>query len=404
MSDMITVKLEDEIELLYGKSLTSKNRKSGEVPVYGSNGVVDYHNEHCFEGPGIIIGRKGTVGAVKFSRTKFWAIDTTYVVNMKRENDSIRYWYYFLKTIRLEKMNTHSAVPGLNRKAAYMLEIKVFKDVRVRAAIAEYLTTLDSKIEVNNQINKTLENMAQTIFKQWFVDFEFPNEDGKPYKSSGGEMIESELGMIPEVWEVMNVSDICEVGSSKRIFAKEYVNEGIPFYRSKEVIKRSKGNDASTELFITKEKYLMIKEKFPVPVEGDMLLTSVGTLGVPYLVGDEEIYFKDGNLTWFREFKKDGYRNYIYLWILSKQGKEEIDAVTIGSTQKALTISVLKKIKIFGCNDELLDKFESITSSLISVIKSKNKENSKLIQLRNTLLPKLMSGEIRVPLETKDKI
>src|SRR5699024_11080133 len=83
--------------------------------------------------------------------------------------------------------------------------------------IAHILSTLDDKIEVNNQINKTLENMAQAIFKQWFVDFEFPNEDGEPYKSSGGEMVESELGMIPKGWEVKDLGEIIDIHDSKRI-------------------------------------------------------------------------------------------------------------------------------------------------------------------------------------------
>lgn len=246
--------------------------------------------------------------------------------------------------------------------------------------------------------------MAQSIFKHWFVAFEFPNEDGEPYKSSGGKMIESELGMIPKGWEVAEVSNFCEVSSSKRIFAKDYVDCGIPFYRSKEVIEKSKGNRISNELFISEEKYQEIREKYPVPEEGDMLLTSVGTLGVPYLVEDEDFYFKDGNLTWFRNFKEIGYRNYFYLWIISEMGKKEIDAITIGSTQKALTITVLKKMKVLKFTKEVLERFSTISNSIINQIQIKNRENASLISLRDALLPKLMSGEIRVPLDIDDKI
>ena len=209
MGSMIYINLEDELEFIYGKSLPAIKRVKGEIPVYGSNGIVDYHNESCFDGPGIIIGRKGTIGAIELSKSNFWSIDTTYKVNMIRENDCLEYWFYFLQTLGLNKMNTHSAVPGLNRNSVYALKISVFQDISERKAIAHILSTLDEKIEVNNQINKTLENIAQTIFKHWFVDFEFPNGAGEPYKSSGGEMVESELGMIPKGWKVTKLDEIC---------------------------------------------------------------------------------------------------------------------------------------------------------------------------------------------------
>lgn len=266
-------------------------------------------------------------------------------------------------------------------------------------AIARILSTLDDKIEVNNRINNTLENMAQEIFKRWFVDFEFPNEEGEPYKSSGGEMVESELGLIPKEWNVKKIGEMCEVTSSKRIFAQEYVSYGVPFYRGKEIIEKSKGNSITTELYISKEKYSELRRNNPVPQKGDMLLTSVGTLGKAYIVGDEEFYFKDGNLTWFRDYQNEGYSEYIYWWIKSKSGIEMLDAITIGSTQKALTINVLKNIKLVISDNFLSRKFYPLFAAINNNIKNINKENESIRMTRDLLLPKLMSGEIRVPLE-----
>ncbi|MFD5174092.1 restriction endonuclease subunit S, partial [Bacillus mycoides] len=205
------IKLEDEIELLYGKALPKKQRVAGDIPVYGSNGIVDYHVEGCFKGPSIILGRKGTVGAVEYSKGDFWAIDTTYIVKTKSQEDDIKFWYYFLKTLNLDKMNTHSAVPGLNRGNVYALTVDVLDSYAERKRVAEILSSIDEKIEINNQINKKLDEIAQVIYKQWFVDFEFPNEGGHPYKSSGGEMVESDLGVIPEGWEVKKINYIVEV-------------------------------------------------------------------------------------------------------------------------------------------------------------------------------------------------
>jgi len=127
----------------------------------------------------------------------------------------------------------------------------------------------------------------------------------------------------------------------------DYVPSGIPFYRSKEVIERAKGNNISTELFISHKQFDLIKQKFGSPRDGDILLTSVGTLGVPYVVrGDGDFYFKDGNLTWMRNFSKEISPQFLYYWLTSPQIQQKLDEVSIGSTQKALTISALKALQI----------------------------------------------------------
>jgi type I restriction enzyme S subunit len=127
----------------------------------------------------------------------------------------------------------------------------------------------------------------------------------------------------------------------------DYVACGIPFYRSKEVIERSKGNRISTELFIAPNQFQAIKKKFGSPTDGDILLTSVGTLGVPYVVkGDGDFYFKDGNLTWMRQFSEAISPQFLYYWLSSPGTRQKFDEVSIGSTQKALTISALKALEI----------------------------------------------------------
>lgn len=146
-------------------------------------------------------------------------------------------------------------------------------------------------------------------------------------------------------WRMMKLGDMCKISSSKRIFAKEYCGDGIPFYRGKEIIEKHKGYAVSTELFISEERYEQIKEQFDVPKIGDILLSSVGTLGIPWLVDEEKFYFKDGNLTWLRAGK--GLDNkFLYLWLCSPEAKRQIDAKCIGSTQKAITIQALNKFDI----------------------------------------------------------
>ena len=146
---------------------------------------------------------------------------------------------------------------------------------------------------------------------------------------------------------LVRLGDLLEITSSKRIHMADYVASGVPFYRSKEVIERSKGNRISTELFIAPIQFEAIKQKFGSPSDGDILLTSVGTLGVPYVVkGDGNFYFKDGNLTWMRNFTEAISPQFLYYWLTSPGTQQKLDEVSIGSTQKALTISALKSLEI----------------------------------------------------------
>ena len=181
------------------------------------------------------------------------------------------------------------------------------------------------------------------------------------------------------MWQTVSLRDVCTISSSKRIFAEEYKTEGIPFYRGKEVIEKHNGNCVSTELFISPERYEEIKSKFPVPRKGDILLTSVGTLGVPWLVDEERFYFKDGNLTWLRCNDKI-LSGYLYLWLNSAEAQNQIDAKCIGSTQKALTIETLNKFQITIPSLEVQKKIVSIVKPIESRINDNRKINENLEQ------------------------
>ena len=149
-------------------------------------------------------------------------------------------------------------------------------------------------------------------------------------------------------WKECRLEEFADITSAKRIFYSEYVPKGVPFYRSKEVIDKYNKREVVTELFISERRFDEIKSKFGAPEKDDILLTSVGTLGIPYLVTENDrFYFKDGNLTWFRKIdNKIVNIKYFYIWLQSIIGKQRLDEVSIGSTQQALTISGLKGIKI----------------------------------------------------------
>ena len=181
-------------------------------------------------------------------------------------------------------------------------------------------------------------------------------------------------------WEKTKIGDHCEITSSKRIFYSEYTDSGVPFYRSKEIIESSQGQPISEPLYISTDKYNDIKSKFGVPLPGDMLLTSVGTIGIPYIVRtDDYFYFKDGNLTWFRNFDDSLLSKFLCYWIGSKDGYGVLNNTTIGSSQKALTISSLKQIECPLPPIEVQNRIVDILSAYDALIEN-NQKQIKLLE------------------------
>ena len=264
---------------------------------------------------------------------------------------------------------------NISQESLAKIEIEI-PDIATQAQLAEILMKLDDKIELNLQMNQTLETMAQALFKEWCW---------------------VEEGFIPEGWTWKKLLDIADVSSSKRIFRDEYILKGVPFYRGKEVTQLSNGEAISTELFISEERYSEIKEKFGVPQIGDILITSVGTIGSVWLVDNAApFYFKDGNVTWIKDYKTAINGEFVYQWLQTKEAKEQIKSVTIGSTQQALTISALRGLNI------LIPDTETVSNVCIQLEKINAKRINNLNQIqsltqtRDTLLPKLMSGKLEL--------
>ena len=183
-----------------------------------------------------------------------------------------------------------------------------------------------------------------------------------------------------EKWKNYRLGDICDVSSSKRIYSSEYCKSGVPFYRGKEIIEKHFNNAVSTELYISRSRYNEIKRKFAVPQISDILLTSVGTLGIPWLVDETEFYFKDGNLTWLKAKQNKISSKFLYLWLNSPQAQHQIDMMSIGSTQKALTIETLNKFCIFLPSLEIQEKVCSVFYSVLDKIKVNRQINTNLEQ------------------------
>ncbi|WP_415324380.1 restriction endonuclease subunit S [Clostridium perfringens] len=380
----------------YGKSLPKTKRIAGNINVYGSGGIVGSHNEYLVKGPGIIIGRKGTVGSINYVKDNYYPIDTVYYIQEGLDYD-LKFLFYKLKTIGLDKMNTHSAVPGLNREHMYSKEVLMPK-INEQKAIAKILSDLDEKIEVNNNINKNLEEMAQAIFKQWFVDFEFPNEEGKPYKSSGGEMVKSELGMIPKTFSISTLgNEVKTIDNRGKTPPLEKEKTEYPIIDVKVLAGSSRIINYNNCLkFVNEETY---KNWFRSghPLEKDILISTVGSLAeLKMFFGHKGCIAQ--NVVALRSINISSFYMYEYL----KYIKPKLVSYNIGSVQPSIKITHIMKHNIIIPEKNIVLKYDNLIKSIIEKIYNNENENERLEELRDTLLPKLMSGEIRVPLENNE--
>lgn len=272
----------------------------------------------------------------------------------------------------VESIKTGTSIPHISVKQIADLKFQA-PNIEEQKSIAKILSDLDSKIEVNNKINKRLEEMAQSIFKRWFVDFEFPNEQGKPYKSSGGEMVESELGMIPKGWEVGTLDNIAIFKNGKGIKEKLRDEDGKNLiYGSNGIIGRTKEVLQDSECII---------------------IGRVGAYCGSIQLSIEPCWVTDNAIIGIPKNYK--VLPYLHRFLFNYPLRESAG----GSAQPLINQSILKSIAIAIPEINLFDKYYSIINQMLIKINNNHKENIKITQLRDTLLPKLMSGEIRVSID-----
>lgn len=307
-----------------------------------------------------------------------------------------RFLFYSLLNHReqLVGLANGAAQQNLNKGVIGDFEINLFSLVE-QNKIATILSNLDEKIEVNNKINKILEEMSAAIFKHWFVDFEFPNENGDPYRSSGGEMVESILGLIPKGWEVKQLSNICSVKDGTHASPKN-VQEGYPLITSKHLM-GTKLDFASAKL-ISLEDYEEVNKRSKVD-RYDILISMIGTVGNLYLVQNESINFAIKNVGLFKTSETLDMYEYLYCYLKTPYITQYIKERMAGSTQQYISLGELRKIPIIVPSELILRKFKTTANSLFAKIYNNAVENEKISSVRDNILPKLMSGEIRVPIE-----
>lgn len=368
-----TALLGDAIELAYGKGLPQRSRVPGEFPVFGSNGQVDTHSQALVEGPGIIVGRKGSVGEVIWSKHDFWPIDTTYYVKLKNNGDSLRYWYYVLRTLGLNKLNSHSAIPGLSRDVVYAQLVPIRSPLEQKK-IADILGSLDEKIELNRRMNETLEQIGQALFRHYFID----NPDSVS-------------------WDIIKVGDVLsdlQSGSRPKGGALE---EGVPSIGAENINGLGK-YDYSKEKFISSEFFNNLKRG--VVKKEDVLLYKDGAyVGKKALFMDDFPHKKcaiNEHVFILRTNKRINSQFYLYFWLDQSSITKKIVDSGVKAAQPGINQSNVNNLPILLPPERLVSEFDDAIKPLMKRIFANAIENNKLASIRDSLLPKIISGEIGV--------
>lgn len=373
------VRLGDILNFRRGHDLPHSTMKPGNIPVAGSNGVIGYHDTATPIKPILTIGRSGNVGKPYFYE-EAWAHNTTLYVDDFKGNDP-KFLYYLCQTMPFANFGGGSAVPTLNRNHIHPLETKIPVKVEDQRRIASVLSSLDRKIELNNKINDDLEEMAQAIFKNWFVDFE-PFKDGK--------FVDSELGMIPEGWKVGTLGEFCKclLGGTPSRSKEEYWNGEVNWINSGEINKFRilEASEKITELGLAKSATKLLPKKTTVLAITGATLGQVSLLEIDTCANQSVIGVLENTEV-----------PYEYIYPFIKDRIEMLIQHQTGGAQQHINKDNVESLIFLLPTINVLEDYISLVSPMYKRIESQCFENLYLSLLRDTLLPRLMSGELEVP-------
>ena len=373
MEEWKEYKLGEVLTIKYGKD--HKQLADGDRPIYGSGGIMRYGDRSLYDGPSILIPRKGSLNNVIYADKPFWTVDTMFWSII---NDSIAnplFVYYSICKKDFASLNVGSAVPSLTVPVIEDIDI-LLPSKATQDKVISVLKSLDDKIEVNRRINDNLERQAQALFKSWFVDFE-------PFKK--GKFIDSELGMIPEGWQVEELGNITnsiteKVGKRTDIKVLSPVNTGDLLLSEEYFTKQVYSKNLAKYIMVAPNDFAYNPARINIGSIGMNTFDFSGCVSPVYVV--------------FRCEKE--YHHFFNIFKATKNFKEEVNTRAIGGVRQTLSYKDFSLIKIVYPPKEAVERFNKIYSHIMTLIKKNVLENKRLHQTRDTLLPKLMSGELKI--------
>ena len=371
----------DLATLEYGKALRNYRNSRGSHPVFGTNGQIGYHSDSLSYGPTVIVGRKGAYRGVHYSPKPCWVIDTAFHLKPQKDIDT-RWAYYELLNQDINKLDSGSAIPSTSREEFYALPVTV-PPIQEQRAIAQVLGTLDDKIELNRRMGETLEGAISALFKSWFVDFD-------PVRTSGFQT--SSCRHIPFGWEIKPVGGACAVlgGSTPSTKVDDYWQGGSHCWATpKDLARLSTSVLINTARKITDAGLRQISSGL-LP-KGTVLMSSRAPIG--YLaISDVPVSVNQG----FIAMVPNRSMSSLYLLNWCRFHQREILSIANGSTFLEVAKRNFRQLDVVVPTAQVMAAFERFSGPVYRRVVLGVRESLKLADLRDTLLPKLLSGEIRI--------
>ncbi|WP_460007058.1 restriction endonuclease subunit S [Methanogenium cariaci] len=363
-----TATLQDLVFFQRGYDITKAEQKPGDIPVVSSSGINSYHSEYKVDGPGVVVGRKGSLGTVHYVDGPYWPHDTT-LWSKDLKGNNARFVYYFLRTMNFERYNVGNANPTLNRNHIHGLEILI-PDLVIQNKIASMLSTYDDLVENNQRRIELLEQAARLLYREWFVHLRFP----------GHEHVRIVDG-VPEGWEKKPLSEVADIimgQSPKSIYYNEEGN-GLPFHQ---------GVTNFGIRFPSHQTYCTVINRLAEP--GDILFSVRAPVGRINITPDKIVIGR--GIAAIRS--NCGQQNFLFYALKSHFFKE--DMMGGGAIFAAITKKDLHRVEILQATDRIAEMFIEHTRAIDLQIENLQQAIDDLTQARDLLLPRLMNGEIAV--------
>lgn len=390
MSDWKEYKLGDIAEFRTGKLNSNAAVKNGKYPFFTCAPETFFIDDFAFDQKAILLAGNNAEGNfnIKYYEGKFNAYQRTYVINPTHDDVDIHYLYYALqlclKSFKVLSQGTSTKFLTVKILNAFNIQVP---SKFVQEKIVSIIQSIDDKIEVNRRINENLEQQAQALFKSWFVDFE-------PFKNQP--FVESELGMIPQGWRVVTLDEMTsKFGTGLNPRKNFKLGEGNNYY----VTIKNMGNnrvylDDKCDK-VTDDAIEKINKRSKLQV-GDLLFSGIGTIGRVALITETPHNWNTSESV-FNMHPQDGISSeFLYVLLLSDVFQSYVKVHAQGGVQQGIRMASLKEYKLATPDSRFLRLFDKIIIPIISQIKENDKENDRLAELRDTLLPRLMSGELNV--------
>ena len=366
-----------------------KNLKNGLYPVYGSGGLMCTVDNYLYESPSVLLPRKRTLSNIQFADSPFWTVDTLYYTEIDTHLADPYYLYYYLKQLDLTRLDSGTGVPSMTFDSYYNIKV-CLPNIDKQRAVGQLLSVVDDKIQLNKRINDNLEAMAKQLYDYWFVQFDFPNEDGKPYKSSGGTMVWNEKlkREIPQGWSNGVLSDVANITMGQSPDGSSYNEdgEGIIFYQ---------GSTDFGLRFPDIRQYTTSPSRYAN--KGDILMSVRAPVGALNIANNDccigrglsALSSKIGSIT--------------HLYYLMNDFRLKFEGMnSAGTTFGSITKDELFSLPVIIPTKSVISEFEQVCEPIFDKQMIIGEEINGLTKQRDELLPLLMNGQATVNYHLSD--